>query len=54
MIDVGDAGFLFLGGDLKLQFDGHAFELGDHHVELQQLPPLLIHLKLFQPNEVFT
>ena len=54
MIDVGDAGLLLFGGDLKLQFNGHALELGDHHVELQQLPPLLIHLKLLQPNEVFT
>ncbi len=54
MVDVGDAGLLLLGGDLKFQLDGHALELGDHHVELQQLAPFLIHLKLLQPNEVFT
>ena len=54
MVDIGDAGLLLFGGDLKFQFDSHALELGDHHVELQQLAPLLVYLKLLQPNEVFT
>ena len=51
---IGDAGFLFLGIDLDFEFARHAVEFGDHHVELQQLPALFVHLKLLQPNEVFT
>ena len=51
---VGDAGLLFLGEDLDLQFARHAFEFGNHHVELKKLPPLVVHLKLFQSNQVLT
>ena len=37
-----------------LELVGHPVELGDHHVELQHLPALLVHLKPLQPNEIFT
>ena len=54
VIDVGNAGLLFFGGDLKIEFAGHPVEFGDHHVELRDLPALLVHLKSFQANDVLT
>ena len=54
VVDVGDAGLSFLGGDLHFQFICHAVEFGDHQVELRDLSALLVHLELLQPNKVLT
>jgi hypothetical protein len=54
MIDVGDAGLLFLGRYLKLKLVRHPVEFGDHHVELHYLPAFLVHLKALQPDEILT
>ena len=54
MTGICDASLLFLGNDLIIEFVSHALELGDHQVELQELLPLLVDLKLLEPNQVLT
>lgn len=52
VVHIGDAAFLFFIRDLRIELGGHAIEFGNHHIELHDLPSLLIHLKLLQPNKI--
>jgi hypothetical protein len=51
---VGDPGLGLLRGDLRVELGCHAVELGDHGVQLGDPAALFVHLKLFQPNQIFT
>ena len=52
VIDVRDARLALLGGDLCLQVVGHPLELGNHHLDLVELTPLLADLEPLQPDEI--
>src|SRR5215475_13081536 len=49
-----DAGAILLDLDLAVEVDGHALELGHHRLDLRDLAPLLVDLKLPQADERFT
>jgi hypothetical protein len=42
---------VLLGLDLALKLAGLPLELGDHALDLRDLAPLLVDLKLFQADE---
>jgi hypothetical protein len=46
MAGIMDAGAVLLGLDLAVEIGGDAFELGDHRLDLGDLAPLLVNLKL--------
>jgi hypothetical protein len=49
-----DTGPLLLGFDFAVEIGGHALEFGDHAFDLSDSAPLLVDLKLLQPNEGVT
>ena len=51
MPGIVDPRAVLLGLDLALEIDGDALELGDHALDLRDLAPLLVDLKLLQANE---
>src|SRR4051794_11522630 len=51
MQDIRDAGLLLLDLDLLVQLCGHAFEIGDHHFDLRNLPALLVDLEFLEPDQ---
>ena len=51
MADVADAAPLLLGDDLIVEILRHALELGDHRLDLRDLPPLLVDLEALQPDD---
>ena len=54
MTCIGDPRLLFFRHDLQIQLSRHTIELGNHHVELQELLALLVDLKLLEPHQVLT
>ena len=54
MPGIMDAGAVLLDPDLTFQIARHAVELSDHHLDLRDLAPFLIDLKLFQADERLT
>jgi hypothetical protein len=51
MAGVVNPGAILLGLDLALEIAADALELGDHALDLRDLAPLLVDLKLLQANE---
>src|SRR5215218_5950783 len=49
-----NTGTILFGLDLAIEVDGHAFEFGDHGLDLRDPAPLLVDLKLPQANERLT
>ncbi len=48
-----DAGAVLLGLDLAIEIGRDAVEFGDHRLDLGDLAPLLVDLKLLQADEGF-
>lgn len=48
-----DTGAFLLTGDLAFKIHRHAFEFGDHALDLGDPPALFIDLKLFQADQRF-
>ena len=51
MPGIVNPGTVLLGLDLALEIAADALELGDHALDLRDLPALLVDLKLLQANE---
>ena len=54
MRGVADAAPLLLGDDLVVEFLRHALELGDHRLDLRDLPALLVDLEALQADQPIT
>jgi hypothetical protein len=54
MSRVVDSRTVLLDLDLALKIAGNAVELGDHRLDLGDLPPLLVDLKFLETDEGFT
>jgi hypothetical protein len=48
-----DASALLLDLDLAFELSGNTIELGDHRLDLGDLAPLLVNLKLLQTDKGF-
>jgi hypothetical protein len=49
-----NAGPILLDLDLALELSGDPIKLGDHRLDLGDLPPLLVDLKFLETDEGFT
>ena len=54
MAGIVDTGAVLLDLDLAVELAGDAVELGDHRLDLRDLAPLFVDLKLLQADEGFT